>query len=49
MQKIEEKKIKKSQFQAKIIFAVTKIAFKFSKNIDYLGEYITDFNKRGLK
>ena len=43
------KKIKKSQFRAKIIFAVTKIMLKFSQYIDYLGEYLTNFNKRGLK
>jgi len=44
-----EKKIKNSQFRAKIIFAVTKITLKFSQNIDYLGKYQTDFNKRGLE
>ena len=47
--KIQKKKIKKSQFRAKNIFAVTKIMLKFSQNIDYLGEYPTDFNKRGLE
>ena len=46
--KIYKKKIKKSQFWAKIMFAVTKIMLKFSQNINYLGEYLTDFNKRGL-
>ena len=43
------KKIKNSQFRAKIIFSVTKITLKFSQNIDYLGKYKTDFNKRGLE
>ena len=49
MQKFREKKIKKSQFRSKIILAVTKIMFKFSQYVDYLGEYQTDFNERGLK
>ena len=40
---------KKSNFRAKIIFAVTKITSKFSQNNDYLGEYLTDFSKRGLE
>ena len=43
------KEIKKPQFRAKIILAATKIMFKFSHYVDYLGEYLTDFNKRGLK
>ena len=43
------KKFKKSQFWAEIIFAVTKIMLKISQSIDYLGEYLTDFNKRGLE
>jgi len=47
--KKSRKKIKNSQFRAKIIFAVTKITLKFSQNIDYLGKYQTDFNKRGLE
>ena len=49
MQKCREKNIKKSQFRAKIIFAVTKSMLKFSQNINYLGEYQTDFNKRSLE
>ena len=49
MQKCGEKKIKKSQFRVKIIFAVTKSMLKFSQNINYLGEYQTDFNKRSLE
>ena len=49
MQQIRKKKFKKSQLPAKIIFAVTKIMLKFSQNMDYLGEYLTDFNKRGLE
>ena len=38
-----EEKIKNSQFRAKNIFAVLKM-FKFSQNIDYFGEYQTDFS-----
>jgi len=41
--------MKKSQIRAKTIFAVTKIMLKSSQNIYYLGEYLTDFNKRGLE
>jgi len=41
--------MKKSQIRAKTIFAVTKIMLKSSQNIDYLGEYQTHFNKRGLE
>ena len=40
---------KKSQFRVKNIFALTKIMLKFSQYIDNLGEYLTDFNKRGLE
>ena len=47
--KMYRKKQKKSQFRAKIIFAVTKSMLKFSQNINYLGEYQTDFNKRSLE
>jgi len=46
---LEEKINKKFQFWPKIIFAVTKIMLKISQSIDYLGEYLTDFNKRGLE
>ena len=49
MQKFRRKQIKISKFRAKIIFAVTKIMLKISQSIDYLGEYLTDFNKRGLE
>ena len=49
MQKCREKNIKKSQFRAKIIFAVTKSMLKFSQNIDYLREYKIYFNKRRLE
>ena len=50
MQKLRQKKrIKKSQIRAKTIFAVTRIMLKSSQNIDYLGEYPTHFNKRGLE
>ena len=48
MQKFR-KKIQKSQFRAKINFAVTKIMLKISQSIDYLGEYLTDFNKQALE
>ena len=48
MQKLRNKN-KKPQSQAKIIFVVTKIMLKISQSIDYLGEYLTDFNKRGLE
>ena len=47
--KISEKKIQKSQFRVKIILAVTKIMLKFSQYIHYLGEYLTDIDKRGLE
>ena len=35
--KIWRKKIEKSQFPAKIVLAPTKIMFKISQYIDYLG------------
>ena len=44
MPKFIFKKIKKSQFLGKSIFAVTKIVEFFLQNIDYLGEYLTDFS-----
>ena len=49
MQKFREKKIIKSQFRGKLFFAVNKIMLKLSQYIDYLMEYPTDFNKRGLE
>ena len=44
--KVFEKKI---PISSKNIFGVTKIMLKFSQNIDYLGEHLTDFNKWGLE
>ena len=48
MQNLRRKNIKNSQIRAQTIFAVTKILLKISQSIDYLNEYLTDFNRRGL-
>ena len=43
------RKYQKFPISSKKYFFCNKNMFKFSQSIDYLGEYLTDFNKWGLE